>query len=832
MALSVSSRISQKRRERADEKQRARDKEAAAAPRGATAPTRPLTPDERARLVQRRDELREIKHNTSTAEGYASFLRGFIEWLGILDGVAFPGVGALKTACSIIAGRILGVLENRDKASDLRARILRAAEVVMHVLTIDAPFNMALLDQRVRELAEGIRMASEVAERVCKRSALTAFLFQDRDARALDQSLSAIDDATTALSHAVSIAGYEIGVRVAAGVEEVLRRVPDSAAADLPKQILDFAQWILRKTKGFADRPELFERALAWVLQERAPQVLLLIGGPGAGKSAAIAHILSECDGAAASIHERVIAFHVCSADMSEWIDPMLFVRNLSAQLRRLLPAYDAALRTVLANAKHELAGVQLDAQSSFERTILAPLRALGEADLPVGQTPLLIVIDSLDESLQADDGRNGRGTVAGLVAKAVRAGSLPPWLRVIASSRQDRAAVRPLSDMGMREEHLESLGDANRQALLQFARGRLPSVSPRALSAEEIEVYAGKLADASRGNFLYAVAILEGLRPVATRAGLRPGKIALDDFDSLPDGVAELYERSLARLALAREEQEGLRELLEVLLAAREPLSRAELWSVMRGVYPSLSDPGAGRPTFDRRLRLLDAYLVESEPADGAAPAGTARVEEAKLSVFHQSFADWLRQPGADAAATGLEFLHIGAERRGGHVALAVWWLRQLAARCPSGQTAILQRAVVKVLGSEGAGALPAGHPTPAGHFELPPAAPPAAGAHVPLLEACIYLVAAALSQRRDIALERGAELLAASGTKLGLADGEGWTALMYASEEGHAECVSLLLKAGADAGQADDDGWTALMYASEEGHAECVSLLLNHSV
>jgi ankyrin repeat protein len=48
-----------------------------------------------------------------------------------------------------------------------------------------------------------------------------------------------------------------------------------------------------------------------------------------------------------------------------------------------------------------------------------------------------------------------------------------------------------------------------------------------------------------------------------------------------------------------------------------------------------------------------------------------------------------------------------------------------------------------------------------------------------------------------------------------------------MFASENGHAECVKLLLGAGSDAGLARADGSTALMLASQKGHAECVRLL-----
>ena len=58
---------------------------------------------------------------------------------------------------------------------------------------------------------------------------------------------------------------------------------------------------------------------------------------------------------------------------------------------------------------------------------------------------------------------------------------------------------------------------------------------------------------------------------------------------------------------------------------------------------------------------------------------------------------------------------------------------------------------------------------------------------------------------------------------------DKYGMTPLYIASQEGHAEVVSMLLaKQGIDVNQAEDHGATPLLIASEEGHAEVVSMLL----
>ena len=70
---------------------------------------------------------------------------------------------------------------------------------------------------------------------------------------------------------------------------------------------------------------------------------------------------------------------------------------------------------------------------------------------------------------------------------------------------------------------------------------------------------------------------------------------------------------------------------------------------------------------------------------------------------------------------------------------------------------------------------------------------------------------------------------LLGKEGVDVNQATNDGATPLYIASQEGHAEVVSLLLgKEGVDVNQATNDGATPLFIASQNGHAEVVSLLL----
>lgn len=56
---------------------------------------------------------------------------------------------------------------------------------------------------------------------------------------------------------------------------------------------------------------------------------------------------------------------------------------------------------------------------------------------------------------------------------------------------------------------------------------------------------------------------------------------------------------------------------------------------------------------------------------------------------------------------------------------------------------------------------------------------------------------------------------------------DSLGYTALMYASMNGHMEIVKLLLENGADTSIKNNDGKTALILAFENNHIDIVDLI-----
>lgn len=59
---------------------------------------------------------------------------------------------------------------------------------------------------------------------------------------------------------------------------------------------------------------------------------------------------------------------------------------------------------------------------------------------------------------------------------------------------------------------------------------------------------------------------------------------------------------------------------------------------------------------------------------------------------------------------------------------------------------------------------------------------------------------------------------------------DGHGWTALSWATRNGHEAIIEMLLDKGATVDAADEKCRTPLLLATENGHEACVKLLLDN--
>ena len=119
----------------------------------------------------------------------------------------------------------------------------------------------------------------------------------------------------------------------------------------MPQANFDFSAYITERTRDFTGREWLFVTIDRWLADPDAPQIFLLAGEPGIGKTAIAARLTQFSAGEAipsgdyAWVGNRFLsAVHFCSARNGGWISPDGFARSLSAQLAARYPAFAGAL--------------------------------------------------------------------------------------------------------------------------------------------------------------------------------------------------------------------------------------------------------------------------------------------------------------------------------------------------------------------------------------------------------------------------------------------------------------------------------------------------------
>uniref|UniRef100_A0A6I8NTS9 Nephrocystin 3-like N-terminal domain-containing protein n=1 Tax=Ornithorhynchus anatinus TaxID=9258 RepID=A0A6I8NTS9_ORNAN len=170
---------------------------------------------------------------------------------------------------------------------------------------------------------------------------------------------------------------------------------------------------------------------------------VLLVGGPGSGKTALCSELLwpSSAAGLQRGLHRQALAFHFCQAQDADTLAPAGFIRGLVAQIRRggLLPGYEdrlrePALQTLLSPGQCERSPAE-----AFKRCVLLPLLGMK----PPEQS-LFLLVDSVDEGCNVCEGEQASAGLAGTVAEllADHHDLFPPWLLLLCSARKQSKAV------------------------------------------------------------------------------------------------------------------------------------------------------------------------------------------------------------------------------------------------------------------------------------------------------------------------------------------------------------------------------------------------------
>ena len=460
----------------------------------------------------------------------------------------------------------------------------------------------------------------------------------------------------------------------------------------------------------------------------------------------------------------------------------------------------------------------------AFRLAVLQPLQGIASPS-----QNLFLLVDSIDESyMQVISERAGvSGTIAELLANHHT--NFPQWLLLVCSARKQSKSVTRLFT-GFRKIALDDLRKSHVvRDVQQYILCRLDQEAELRthLSRETAEML-NQLHIKSNGCFLYLEKVLDGVAE---------NFIMLREIREIPGTLNGLYLWLCQRL-FAKKHFTKIQPILNVILAARRPLTENELYTCVytRNTELIYEDFKAG-------LDMLSKLLIEGK--DGT-----------KI-VFHHSFAEWLldvkhcTQKYLCHASEGhgmlaLSFtLHAGSLAPGEvqdyalhlskaqlapplesyHLAL---WLMQSAANVEDSLKGALpkEKCVTRLL--QQAGAI---MPSPEEPASKPPsiasdAAPEEEDeATLNLQDASGRTPLANASYEGDVDtvvnfLKRNVELE--------IEDKSGQTALNLASRHGHNLVVKELLGAGSTVDHTDSDGWTPLRSAAWGGHTEVVTLLL----
>ena len=352
-----------------------------------------------------------------------------------------------------------------------------------------------------------------------------------------------------------------------------------------------------------------FHAATEWLTNNRneadasTPRCLCVLGPAGTGKSTVSAALLREVlgrsvEGQPGKWQGPITAAHFLKHSDASRQEPLTILHSLAFQIARRLPGAQEKLFSLLDSGELTRSQLQSDAETAFKLLFLDALVPACEGELVV------ILIDALDEGDPAEQQRadfdKSKHSVTPVGNKALRL--LISLLVKLPRNFVFICTTRPDAVLGDIEAILNRTfpGDGG---------GGVLFLEPGALR----QATAHNSTGAQEGNLVLATVVQEC-------------DLSLSDF--LPDGdtVASLEDLYAAYEAIFRDSphNEGVVDVLEVLLAAQEPLSLAVLERMgLKQHLEELSGWGCLFFTSDHRVYFLSVPRPPSpSPSLKAKPA------------------------------------------------------------------------------------------------------------------------------------------------------------------------------------------------------------------
>jgi hypothetical protein len=310
-----------------------------------------------------------------------------------------------------------------------------------------------------------------------------------------------------------------------------------SAPLSTHLKVLDFERLVDERTKNFVGRDFIFKAIDRQLNQtEFSSGYILIRGEPGIGKTALLCQLVKT--------RGYVHHFNIAPQNIRS---TLTFLENVCAQII----------------VRYQLNYAALPPEAAQDSAFLSQL--LSEAAKKVGDEPIVILVDALDE---AED--------IGLAATANRL-YLPPVLPdgvfFVLTSREQmdyRLVVDSREDIYLRDDDLQNLQDV-RTYISDFLKNHLDIMVARlAAWGVSAEQFIELICDRSQGNFMYLVHVLNDIRT---------GQISpatLDKIQRLPKGLRAYYERHW-RIMRSQDQarfEQIYEPVLRILATVREPVS------------------------------------------------------------------------------------------------------------------------------------------------------------------------------------------------------------------------------------------------------------------
>ena len=372
----------------------------------------------------------------------------------------------------------------------------------------------------------------------------------------------------------------------------------------------NFTSYLSNARERFTGRRWLYNELETNLMKQDTDRGVLVIGEPGAGKSALTAQLICSRS-SNPFIHKRIIGYHLCKHADKATQDPGRFVRNLVDLMARRVPEYGM----LVSNSSFILSVLERsclrDPFECFEQAVMAPLLQLkGEPQI------YFIVIDALDECSSDSGGTS--------VVQFIRETSskLPKWIRLVMTSRNDSNVLKHFSHFP--KVYLSSTDARNLQDIEVFITAKLFADAPILerlkvilgfTSGEEISFLTSRLLSQSQGNFLYVKEMFHFWKDD------RNNEV---DYGHIPKTIGGIYERYLKRIYGSREKFKPALAILEIIVAAFEPMPVDDLYRVLR-----TQENIDYEYEFVYALKDLSHFIRYG--ADNT------------ITIFHLSFTEWL---------------------------------------------------------------------------------------------------------------------------------------------------------------------------------------------